>query len=95
MLTIDYLQKIEQTNKQTAQQQDYIYLAFDSTFSTIKEVASCQSDLNKKILKRSEHLAEALWIGRIAIDDGHQVFKEWRKGAAKRDLIAVKPVSWR
>ena len=95
MLAIDYLQKIERTNKKTAWQQDYIYLAFDSTFSTIKEVASCQSDLNKKILKRSEHLAEALWIGRIAIDDWQQVFKKWRKGAAIRDLIAVEPVRWR
>lgn len=92
MLAIDQLHRISRLDRAVNETQVYVYLAFDQTFSTIKEVADHQSDLNKKVLLRQAQHPEVLWLCRMPRTDWYWVINQWRQGQSLHELLAVEAV---
>ncbi len=92
MLAIDQLKTINRVSHETT---DYIYVAFDGTFSTIKAFAETQADLHKQVLAMQAQKAEIFWLGRLSKTAWSEIIVGLRAGNRLQDLIVIETVRGR
>ena len=93
MLAIDQLKTINRVPHETT---NYIYVAFDGTFSTIKAFAEIQADLHKQVLAMQAQKAEIFWLGRVSKKTWSEIIVGLRAGNRLQDLIVIETVrGWR
>lgn len=92
MLAIDHLKTINRVSHETT---DFIYVAFDETFSTIKAFAETQSDLHKQVLAMQAQKAEIFWLGRLSKNAWSEIIVGLRAGNRLQDLIVLETVRGR
>ncbi|QDJ58786.1 hypothetical protein EFA59_04270 [Weissella hellenica] len=86
MLAIDQLKTINRVPHDTT---NYIYVAFDGTFSTIKVFAETQADLHKQILAMQAQKEEIFWLGRLSKKAWSEIIVGLRVGNRLQDLIVI------